>query len=469
MQFLSVEFLAGLGAAFLLYWMIPRRNWQNGILLTASLGMALSLGANVLAVLTVSTCLEWLIARRMGRAGKRGRSLLLWASIALNVSQLIVFKYARFFVPEMSRLFPQAGHGIGAWDVLMPAGLSFWTLQKMTLTLDVYHRRRAPETGFLRCLLFAGFFPTLLSGPIERSRNLLPQFGKLRTWDVTRFSEGVWLFAFGAFQKAVIADNVGAVADSLLKPGHTGAAVLVGMWAYALQIYADFAGYSSIARGCARLFGIDIMQNFMAPYLARNLSDFWKHWHISLSGWLNEYVYTPVSMRFRQWGTASMVLAIWATFTLSGLWHGTGWTFFAYGCLHALGITVFLLSKGLRKSLKARLRDPAWLEWAAVAITFHWVCMAYVFFRAPDIAAAASQIASLFQGGWNPLDVPADWGVLGCSAFAVFGMQAMMQREREVFWAFRRPLWFRVALYLALAFLLLRFYAPSDRFIYTQF
>jgi alginate O-acetyltransferase complex protein AlgI len=469
-QFLSFEFLAALALVFTLYWAFPRRGWQNLVLLGASLGLVLYFGIPALSALMGSTLLEWGIALKMGAtASRRGRSWLLWLSIALNAAQLAFFKYSHFFLPEVSYLLSAIGFKTGTLRLLMPVGLSFWTLQKMTLTLDVFYGRKSAEKNFFNCLLFTGFFPTIFSGPIEHSRDLLPQFAKARAWDTGRFSEGVWLFAIGAFQKAVIADNVAVAADALLRPGNAGVSIMLGMWAYALQIYADFAGYSYMARGCARFLGINITQNFLAPYLARNLSDYWKNWHISLSGWLNEYIFSPVSMDLRRWGTAGIVAAIWVTFIMSGIWHGTGWTFFAYGCFHALGLTVFTLSKKARKRVKSWSGDSGWLGWLAVLFTFNWVCLGYVFFRAPDMATAAGQIGSLFRGTWNPLKVACDWSVLAFSALAVFGLQGQVMRDRDVFWIFGRTVWFRVALYLALGFLLLRFYAPSDRFIYTQF
>lgn len=469
MQFLSFEFLAALAGVFLLYWAIPRQKWQNLMLLVASLGLVAYLSRSALIILILSTVLEWILAMRMGSAStKRGKSLLLWTSAALNLAQLAFFKYSQFFLPEMTRLVAGFGLRTGTLHILMPVGLSFWTLQKMTLTLDVFYRRTMPEKNLLHCLLFTSFFPTLLSGPIEHSRNLLPQFRKTRTWDPHRFSEGVWLFALGAFMKAVIADNVADCAEALLGPGSSGFSVLLGMWAYAFQIYGDFAGYSYMARGCAKLMGIDITQNFMAPYLTRNLSDFWKHWHISLSGWLNEYIFVPTSMKLRRWKTGSIIFAIWLTFIVSGLWHGTGTTFFVYGCIHALGLTIFTLSKNRRKRLKERF-GGAWLEWAAIIITFQWVCFGYMFFRAPSLSAAVMQLKSLFHASGNPAWPAFDWKVLVLSGVAVFWLQLQVLRSRNVFWIFERTVWYRMAFYLVLGFLLLRFYAPSDRFIYFQF
>jgi alginate O-acetyltransferase complex protein AlgI len=471
LQFLSPEFGAAFAAAFILYWAAPRAGWQNLLLLCASAGFAGLFGIETVAVLAVSTLAEWAISNRIARTETpRGRKAWLWASILLNLAQLAFFKYSHFFLPQTASLLSGLGLRTDSLRILMPVGLSFWTLQKMTLTLDVYHRRMPAEKNYFRALLFTGFFPTLLSGPIEYSRNLLPQFAKARTWDTARFSGGVWLFAIGAFQKAVIADNVGVLSDALLAPGQGGLAVLAGIWAYALQLYGDFAGYSYMARGCARMLGIDVTQNFLAPYLTTNLSDYWKNWHISLSGWLNENIFTPVSMDLRRWGTGGIVAGIWATFIASGLWHGTGWTFFAYGCFHAAGITVFVLSKDVRKKFKKRFSKARWPEWIAILITFHYVCLGYILFRAPSLAAAWSQIAALSGSGASAaVSHKIDWTTLGLCAFSVFGLQGFIRRDRDVFWIFNRAVWFRVAFYLALGFLLLRFYSPSDRFIYQQF
>ena len=470
MQFLSLEFTLGLALLFLLYWIIPRRKWQNFLLLVASLGMVSYFGWNALLVLVVSTFLEWVIALKMGKTSSPPvRKKLLWLSVILNLSQLAFFKYSEFFIPEVSRLLFLFGIQTKAIHILMPVGLSFWTLQKMTLTLDVFYKRKPSEKNFFRALIFTSFFPCLLSGPIEYSRKLLPQLEKDRKWNTQTFSEGVWLFAVGAFLKAVLADNVAVSAEALLGPGSSGISVLIGIWAYALQIFGDFAGYSYMARGCARFLGIDITQNFLAPYLMRNLSDFWKHWHISLSAWLNEFIFSPLSLKLRNWGTASIVIAVWVTFVTSGLWHGTGLTFFVYGCIHALGITLFTLSKSSRKKMKDRFGSGPWLGWMAVALTFNWVCFGYLFFRAGTLSMAFSQIHSLFLGSWNPLTVSCDWTVFALSALAVFGLQAMVLAQKNVFWIFEKPVWFRVLFYLILGFLLLRCYAPSDRFIYFQF
>lgn len=466
MDFLSLPFL-GLQAILLaLYWSAPDRQWQNRILLGGTLFFLFSLGKATACILIASTALEWLIALRLEKTeAPQGRRAWLWASVALNIGALAVCKFGRF-LPTGANL---GGLPTAWFAALLPVGISFWTLQKMSLTLDVYFRRRTAERDPVACLLFAGFFPTVLSGPIEASRNFLPQLEKKRTWDVRRFSEAVWLVAQGAFLKAVIADNLAPVSEGLLGPGARGASVVLGGYAYALQLFGDFAGYSYMARGIARAYGIDITQNFLAPFLTRNLSDFWKHWHASLTAFLNEYVFAPVSLRLRGQGTAGIVIAIWATFLASGIWHGTGWLYVAYGAIHAFGISFLALTRNGRKKLVQRFGKEGWYATACILLTFHWVVLSFLVFRAPDLHSALAQLGAVFRGGWDLSRLEVDWATLSLSGLAVFWLQSRVLAARDVFWIFARPLWFRVAFYLVLGFLLTRYFAPADRFIYFQF
>lgn len=464
MDFLSVPFL-GLQAILLaLYWFAPDRQWQNRVLLGGTVFFLFCLGRATALLLIASTVLEWIIALRLEKAASpRGRRAWLWASVVLNIGALAACKFGRFLPTGF-------GHVHSAWlTALIPVGLSFWTLQKMSLTLDVYFRRRPAERDLTACLLFAGFFPTVLSGPIEASRNFLPQLEKKRTWNARRFSEAIWLIAQGAFLKAVIADNLAPVSESLLGPGARGLSIALGGYAYALQLFGDFAGYSYMARGIARAYGIDIIQNFVAPFLARNLSDFWKHWHASLTAFLNENVFAPVSLRLRGQGTAGMVIAIWATFLASGIWHGTGWLYVAYGGIHAFGISFLAMTRNWRKKLVSRFGKEGWYATTCILLTFHYVVLSFLVFRSPDLPAALAQLGALFRGGWSLSGLEVDWAALLLSGLAVFWLQSRVRAARDVFWIFARPVWFRVAFYLILGLLLTRYFAPSDRFIYFQF
>jgi len=470
MEFLSLHFTLLLLGLLAVHWAVPRRSVQNGALFLASLVFVGAAGASPLFLFLASTVLEWLLCRAMVAAtSRRTRSTLLWTSVALNVAQIAFFKYSSFYIPEAIRLLAAFGLEPGIVHLVMPAGLSFWTLQKMTLTLDAYYGRLKAAPSLLRAFLFTGFFPTFLSGPIERARTLLPQFDQARRLDARRLSEATWLIAIGAFQKAVIADNVGECVDQLLGPEASGVGIVIGLWAYAIQIYCDFAGYSDMARGVARLLGLDITQNFLAPYFSPNLSDYWKRWHVSFSSWLNDYVFNPASMALRDWGTASIVGATWITFLLSGLWHGTGWTFVVWGSLHAAGLTAFALSKSIRKTWKKRWGTSWWLQPLVVLVTFHWVCLGYLFFHAPSIGIALHHLGALFSGPWNPLEVFFSRQVFAWSLVGTLFLHVGSFRAGSVFWIFDRSLWFRVPVYIVLGYLLFRCYAPAVRYIYVQF
>ena len=470
MQYLSLNFVLLFIPMLVLYWSIPRRGFQNAVLMVASVLFVGAAGPWAIAVFVVSSALEWLIARSIGRSASKGwRTRLLWGSVVVNIAQLAFFKYSDFFVPQATALLGVFGLAPGAIHLIMPAGLSFWTLQKMTLTLDVYLGRMKPEPSLFRAVLFTGFFPSFMSGPIERARNLLPQFDKARTMDSRRFAEAVWLFAIGAFQKAVLADHVGECVDELLGPNASGVSVLLGLWAYAIQIFCDFSGYSDMARGVARFLGFEVTQNFMAPYFASNISEYWKRWHVSLSSWLNDYVFNPSSLWLRDWGTASIVASTWITFLISGLWHGTGWTFVAWGSLHAIGLTIFALTKNIRKQAKKKWGHGFWLHPLMALVTFHWICLGYLFFRAHSLGAAFEQMGALARGNWNPMAVQFSRLELLFTAVGMLSLHWAVYKWKNVFWIFDRSLWFRVVVYIALGYLLTRFYAPAVRYIYFQF
>lgn len=469
MPVLSFAYLLLLPAVLALYWVGRSRTWQNGLLLLASLGFAASWSTSLLLVLVVSTALEWRLAHRIHTAGSPGiRRAWFWTGIVANVLLLAFFRTQDFFAPPLAALVGRLGADPQTVHILAPAGLSFWTLQKMTLTLDVHSGRIAPERNVLRFLLCVSFFPNLVAGPVERIRNLRPRFAKARTWETHRFAEGIWLLALGAFEKAVVADHVADIAKTLFAGEPGGLAILLGTLAYALQLFADFAGYSDMARGVARLFGIDLTQNFRSPYLSANLTEYWKRWHVSLSSWLDDHVFAPTSFTLRRLGTKAVLIATFVTFLVSGLWHGTGWQFLAWGMVHATGLAALILLQGPRKRLKKRWGKRRWFKGLAILLTLGWVGIGYVFFHAASLPQALGQLGTLLAGRWGNL--PAfDLHVLLLSSLAVFLLHILPERTGTPFWAFRLPLWPRVALYLLLGLLLLRFHAHSTNFIYFQF
>ncbi len=328
-----------------------------------------------------STILDFLIGKRLFIA-KKNRKLLLAISLVGNLGLLFTFKYFNFFIDSFQRLITSLG---GELDVLhieliLPVGISFYTFQTLSYTIDIYRNKLKPTNSFLDFALFVAFFPQLVAGPIERARNLLPQLANIVRPTSEQIREGITLITLGMFLKVIIGDNCGRIVDTVFQNPESYVAneLLMTIFLFSFQIYADFAGYSKIARGTAKLLGIDLMVNFQQPYLSANFSEFWKRWHISLGSWLKEYLYIPLGgNRNGEW---NMYRNLMLTMLLGGLWHGASWTFVIWGGLHGI---LLAIHKGLGETLRNyKLFNYRWLNafFVFLIISFVWV-----FFRAPDL------------------------------------------------------------------------------------
>jgi len=337
MIFHSLDFVAFFLVIVTLYWRLPHR-WQNHLLLVASYIFYGWITPWYLLLLMTSTTIDWWAARRMEQdPGHKRRYLAL--SLTSNLGMLAYFKYANFFIDNVGRMLttiglPTSPHVL---KVMLPVGISFFTFQALSYTIHVYRGTLRARSSLLDVATYVAFFPQLVAGPIERASHLLPQFEK--TVSITRpmLEEGVWLMLWGLFKKVVVADNLAPLADLAFgQSSHTAASVALGTLAFAFQIYGDFSGYSDIARGSARVLGFDIMWNFDLPYAARNLRDFWRRWHISLSTWLRDYLY--ISLGGNRRGPARTYVNLALTMGLGGLWHGAAWNFVVWGLWHGLGL-----------------------------------------------------------------------------------------------------------------------------------
>jgi D-alanyl-lipoteichoic acid acyltransferase DltB (MBOAT superfamily) len=271
----------------------------------------------------------------------------------------------------------------------------------------------------------------------------------------------------GLFQKVVIADRAAALVSTFLRPQSGAALTLLGICTYAIQIFADFSGYSDIARGVARWFGIEVIANFRAPYLSRNLPEYWRRWHISLSTWLEDYVYKPSGMWLRRWGLFGALAATVLTFFVSALWHGRGATFLCWGAIHVLGVSMFMTTRGLRKRLKSRLPAVP-LQLISTALTFAVVCFAYVFFRAPDVGSALSTLVEVTH--LRPVNLPVmDDAVELIALTGSVAAVHYLQLQDAPHWVRERPVWLRAAAYAAMVFFVVRLPGASQGFIYFQF
>jgi D-alanyl-lipoteichoic acid acyltransferase DltB (MBOAT superfamily) len=338
MQFNSWAFVIFLAVVFSIYLILQRHHrFQNILLLVSSYIFYGFWDWRFISLLAISTTVDYFVGRKIaGMEDRRKRIILLLISVATNFTILGFFKYFNFFSNSLEHFLQLFGMQPDSFTlhILLPIGISFYTFQSLSYTIDIYRRKLSPAKNFLDFALFVSFFPQLVAGPIERASRLLPQITSRRKIDISSIEIGLWLILWGFFLKVVVADNAASVANQIFNDhqSHQGLDIIIGIFAFTMQIYGDFAGYSNIARGVSKLLGFDIMINFKFPYLATNPSDFWKRWHISLSTWLRDYLYIPLGgNRHGKLGTFRNIMI---TMLLGGLWHGASWTFVFWGAYH---------------------------------------------------------------------------------------------------------------------------------------
>ena len=403
MMFSEVEFAYFIPLVVLGYWLLPRRaSWQNAWLLAASYLFYSTWSMRLLPLLIAATLVDYALAIGIERSpdGGRRRKLLLGLSVAANLGVLGFFKYAGFFAGSFNLFMASIGLDVPlpVLRLLLPLGVSFYTLQKLGYVIDVYYGRMTACRSLPTFALFVAFFPQITAGPISRSRQLLPQLESDRHPLLEAFQTGTALFIIGFVHKAFVADTVGRVIVSrvLASPGDFGvAAHWAALFGYAIQVYADFAGYSLMAIGCARWFGLELPQNFNLPYASRSLFEFWRRWHITLNTWLFDYIYFPLTT-----GTGPMrgklATGLMITFLISGLWHGAALTFVCWGLFHGIGLVINLWWEEFYKSLCRR--DRKWVarrasrayRGASWLLTQSFFLFSLVLFAAPDMATAGS-------------------------------------------------------------------------------
>lgn len=408
MLFNSFRFLFFFPAVFLLYWGLPFR-FRKYMLLAASWYFYMCWKPEFIVLLLLSTAVDYFcgLAIEKRRAGpRRGRAFLV-LSLTVNLGLLFFFKYFNFFGETLTALcrWISIPFTAPALNIILPVGVSFYTFQTLSYTIDVYRGTLNAERDFVSFALFVSFFPQLVAGPIERASNLLPQLKEERPFSYENAAYGLKLMAWGFFKKLVIADRLAALlVDPVFEnpANYSGGAFLIAAAAFAIQIYCDFGGYSDIARGCAKTMGVDLMVNFKAPYLfSVSISEYWKRNHISLSEWFHEYVY--ISLGGNRKGPWKKALFVTVTFFLSGLWHGAGWTFVVWGLLQALYLNMEGLL-GIGKRPLPRGRAVRAVRGAlSRLITFGLCCFSLVFFRANSMADALYILRHSVTGGKAPV------------------------------------------------------------------
>jgi alginate O-acetyltransferase complex protein AlgI len=412
MLFCSQQFLIFFCLVFAFYWALPRQALRVYLLVAASFFFYASWNKGLAALIGLSTLLDYGVARGMDATQSRPwRRAFLVVSLVVNLGLLGYFKYANFFLHSVEEGLHRLGAtaSLPVLGVLLPVGISFYTFEAINYTVDVYRRRIAAERNLLHFMLFITFFPHLIAGPIVRARDFLPQIRRRKRWDWLRLQVGLQYFLIGLVKKMVIADRVAQYSDPIFaRPDQFSTAALwLAVLAYALQIYCDFSGYTDMALGAAHMLGYKLAKNFEMPYLAVNISEFWRRWHISLSTWLRDYVFIPLGgSRGSNWQVCRNLLL---TMTLGGLWHGAAWTFVFWGLLHGAFLVVH---RGFRAACARCPLVEGWLQSAVgtvlrIAVTFLSVCAGWVFFRSTTFASATTILKHmlLFHAG-RPVPLP---------------------------------------------------------------
>jgi D-alanyl-lipoteichoic acid acyltransferase DltB (MBOAT superfamily) len=404
MYFDSTVYIVFLTLVVLVYWRLRLRA-QNLFLLGASYFFYGWWDWRFLLLMGASTVADFFVARGLERSlVPARRRLLLTLSLILNFGFLGFFKYFNFFVDSFAHLAALVGlqsvpHAF--WNIVLPPAISFYTFQEVAYIVDVYRGKLRAADSLVDYALFVSLFPHLIAGPIQRPSHLLPQVQQARTWQAEKVFDGLLLILEGLFRKVVIADNCALIANAAFGGSFGGpnvATVALGTYAFAWQIYGDFSGYSSIARGSAQLLGFHFMVNFRQPYFAQSLQDFWRRWHISLSTWLRDYLYIPLGGNRRGRGRTYVNLMV--TMLLGGLWHGANWTFVIWGGIHGSGLAAERLISGERD---VRNSQRALMVWLRRIFVFNVVCLAWIFFREPSLQGALGQLAGLAHWQWQPV------------------------------------------------------------------
>lgn len=483
MLFNSLEFAVFLPVLFILYWFCfnEKLKSQNAIVLVSSYVFYGFWDYRFLFLILFSTVVDYVLGRALEEEKNHNkRKVILLISISVNLGLLSYFKYCNFFIESFSNAFTFFGNplSITSLDIVLPVGISFYTFQTMSYTIDIYKKKLKPSSDFISFAAFVSFFPQLVAGPIERASNLLPQFNQKRVFKYESATDGMRQILWGLFKKMVIADMCAEQVNIIFENSATysGSTLLLGAFLFSFQIYGDFSGYSDIAIGTSRLFGFNLMKNFSFPYFSRDIGEFWRRWHISLSTWFRDYLYFPLGGSKE--GLVKNIRNVFIIFIVSGFWHGSSWTFVIWGGIHALFFTIYLIFRHL-KFVNAPQADvvsqnrllPSFVEIFQMLFTFIIVMIGWVFFRAETLSQAYLYICEMCSMTlFSKPEIIPTVVLLLLSFFIIiewFGRRDEFAIEK-IGLSWKRPIrWF---LYVYLIFLIGMFMQTDETpFIYFQF
>ena len=479
MLFNSLEFLLFLPTVFILYWFVFKKiTTQNILILVSSYVFYGWWDWRFLSLILISTLIDYTIGIQLRKAcNLQRRKLLVSFSLVFNLGMLGFFKYYNFFVDSWIEAWSNIGVTMHAssLNIILPVGISFYTFQTLSYTIDIYRKKLEPTRDFVAFGSFVSFFPQLVAGPIERATNLLPQFFQLRKFSYLQAVDGIRQMLWGLFKKVVIADNAAELANLYFNDSgrYSGSELALGALFFTFQIYGDFSGYSDIAIGVSRLFGFNLKRNFAFPYFSRDIAEFWRRWHISLSNWFRDYLYVPLGgSRGSTWMKVRNTFII---FLVSGFWHGANWTFVAWGALNAIYFLPLLLLNKNRSNIGMVAEDsdlPSFKEFCSILLTFTLTLIAWVFFRAENISHAISYLSEIFS--YSIFTIPVISSKMGLTLVLIIFFVIIEWFGRTDEYAIEK-LWFtksryiRLTLYYVLITMIFLFAGSNQQFIYFQF
>ena len=484
MLFNSVDFLVFFPIVVMIYLIVPRK-LRYLVLLIASYYFYMSWNPKYAVLIGISTLTTWICSLLMEKVSDISkRKLFLVINCFVNLGILLIFKYADFLINNVSHILSVLGFKTieRRLDLLLPVGISFYTFQALSYTIDVFRNKIAPEKNLLKYALYVSFFPQLVAGPIERSTSLLPQIQniqKSQLWNYDRIRDGFLLMVWGFFQKLVIADRASILVNNVINnyANYGFLEIAIAVFLFAFQIYCDFGGYSNIARGAAKVMGFELMHNFKQPYLATSIKEFWRRWHISLTSWFTDYLYIPLGGNRK--GDLRKYINIIIVFVVSGLWHGASWNFVVWGMLHAIfQVAEEIISKA--SNIKRNTYETLSAKIRGTIITFIFVDFAWIFFMSKSLRNALGLIRQMFTvfqtTDFFELGLDSgNWFILNGGLITLMIVDVLHEKKMSIYECVaKQEIWFRWILYFTLLWITILFgiYGPeydTSTFIYFQF
>lgn len=488
MIFNSIQFIIFFTLVVSIYYLMPHR-FRWGLLLVASYIFYMAWKPSYIVLILLCTLVNYISALEIKKNERKSKKRLwLIFSLVISLGVLFIYKYLGFIDESLASVFTYLNfsYPIGKFDILLPIGISFYTFQSLSYTIDVYRGETEPERNFFYLSLYVTFFPQLVAGPIERADRLLPQFRKKVSFDIYMILDGIKIMIIGFFKKIVIADRVAVAVNAVYNvPGdYSGIYFILATVLFAFQIYCDFSGYSQIAIGASKVLGIDLMQNFDRPYLSKSIQEFWSRWHISLSTWFRDYVYIPLGGS--RGSKARYYMSLMITFLLSGLWHGASWNFVIWGGLHGLYQVIGNMTSKFRNKFKSvlRLEGTFILKFSQLIFIFVITCFAWIFFRANTFSDSIYIIKNLFSDIdlWTDADyiytVFNNMGLtifellLGIASIILLVISELISRKKPLYEKIKQSNFFvECSFYMIMLIIIMTMgvYSGGKEFIYFQF